>query len=86
MMFWLFNDDKKWFRARAFGFGAGIPFAWQGWALLGLHVALILGVTSLLRDKPLALILTVIAIGLAPLPIYAAQTEGGMRWRWGRGK
>ena len=80
------NDGKPWFRPRLFGIGSGVPLAWQGWALLGLHVALILGVTLLLRDKPVALIAAVLAIAILPMPIYAGRTEGGWRWRWGNGK
>ncbi|MEO6113242.1 MAG: hypothetical protein ABIP07_02175 [Sphingomicrobium sp.] len=86
MMFWLVNDNRPWFRARTYGFGAGLPLAWQGWALLALHVALILGVTLLLRASPVALVAAVMALALAPMPIYAARTEGGWRWRWGDGK
>ena len=48
MMFWLFNDSRPWFRHKTYGLGAGLPIAWQGWALLALHVALILGLTLLL--------------------------------------
>lgn len=86
MMFWLFNDNRPWFRHKRFGFGSGLPMAWQGWAFMALHVALILGLTVLLRDKPLALLATVVTAALLPLPIYAARTEGGWRWRWGADK
>ena len=86
MMFWLFNDDKAWFQPKSFGYGAGLPIAWQGWVLLGSHIALIIGLTVALGDRPLALLAAVLPAALLPLPIYAARTEGGMRWRWGRGK
>lgn len=86
MMFWLFDDSRPWFRHKRFGLGAGLPIAWQGWALLGLHIALILGLTLLLKDKPIAMIAAVLIVALLPLPIYAARTEGGWRWRWGDDK
>ena len=86
MMFWLFNGDKAWFRPKSFGYGAGLPIAWQGWVLLGSHIALIIWLTVALGDRPLALLAVVLPAALLPLPIYAARTEGGMRWRWGRGK
>ena len=86
MMFGSSNEGKAWFRPRSFGVGSGVPVAWQGWALLCLHVALILGVTLLLRDKPAALIAAVLAIAILPMPIYAGRTEGAWRWRWGNGK
>lgn len=85
-MFWLFNDNRTWFRHKTHGIGSGLPMAWQGWAFLILHVALILGLTLLLRDKPLALFAAVITAAVMPMPIYASRTEGGWRWRWGGDK
>ena len=86
MMFGLFNDSKPWFRPKSFGLGSGLPIAWQGWLLLGLHVALTLGVALLLRDKPLALVAAALTLAVLPMPIYAARTQGGWHWRWGNGK
>ena len=86
MMFWLLNDSKPWFRQKSFGYGAGLPVAWQGWALLAAHIVLLVGLGALLRDKPAALVAVVIPAALLPMPLYAARTEGGWRWRWGRGK
>ena len=85
-MFWLLNDSKPWFRQKSFGYGAGLPIAWQGWALLAAHIVLLVGLGALLRDQPLALVSVVLTAALLPLPLYAARTEGGWRWRWGRGK
>lgn len=82
-MFWMFEDSKPWFRAKRYGLGAGLPIAWQGWVLLAAHVGLILGVAQLLADRPMLLLAIVIPVALLPLPIYAARTEGGWRWRWG---
>jgi hypothetical protein len=82
-MFWLFQDSTPWFRAKRYGLGAGLPIAWQGWALVAAHVGLVLGVAQLLQDRPLLLLAIAIPAALLPLPIYAARTEGGWRWRWG---
>lgn len=78
-------DDQPWFAAKSFGYGAGLPITWQGWVMLAAHMALILGLTFLLRWHPVAMTLAVIAIALAPLPLYAAKTEGGWHWRSGGG-
>jgi hypothetical protein len=86
MMFWLMNDSKPWFRQKSYGYGAGLPIAWQGWALLAFHIALILGLALLLEHKSAALIAAIIAAAILPLPLYAARTEGGWRWRWGDDK
>ena len=86
MMVWLLNDSKPWFRQKSFGYGAGLPFVWQGWALLAGHIALLVGLGALLRGQPVALVAVVIATAFLPMPLYAARTDGGWRWRWGNGK
>jgi hypothetical protein len=85
-MLHLFFDRRPWFRAKRYGIGAGFPIAWQGWFLLALHLALIAGIVAGLRDQPPVLAITVLAATVLPLPIYAARTEGGWKWRWGRGE
>lgn len=86
MMFWLLNDSKPWFRQKSFGYGAGLPIAWQGWALLAFHVALILGLALALQHKTIAMAAAILVAAILPLPLYAARTEGGWRWRWGDDK
>jgi hypothetical protein len=83
MMLHLFMDKGPWFRAKRFGYGAGLPFKWQGWALLLSHMALIVGVALLIDDQPMVLVPVVLLLALAPMPIYAARTEGGWKWRNG---
>jgi hypothetical protein len=82
-MIHLFFDRKPWFRAKRYGLGTGFPMAWQGWLLLALHVALVVGLAAALEERPLAMAISIAAAAVLPLPIYAARTEGGWRWRWG---
>ncbi|HMO74950.1 MAG TPA: hypothetical protein PKD99_02620 [Sphingopyxis sp.] len=82
-MLHLFLDDRPWFRAKSHGYGTGLPIAWQGWVMLSLHIALIAGLTVLLRNQPVLLTIAVSFAALAPLPLYRARTEGGWHWRWG---
>ena len=82
-MIHLLFDRRPWFRAKRYGFGAGLPLAWQGWFLLAMHIALIVGLSTLLAGRPVAQIVAILIAAIAPLPIYAARTEGGWRWRWG---
>ena len=81
-MFWLFNDSKPWFRQKSFGYGAGLPIAWQGWLVVAIHVAVIVGGALLLQSQPAATIAWALLAGLVPLPLYAAKTRGGWKWRW----
>jgi hypothetical protein len=84
-------DDKPWFAPKRFGYGSGAPIAWQGWIVIALHVLLVVGVTlPLVRFRPdiyhghgMALFLIEMGIIVLPLPVYAAKTRGGWKWRWG---
>lgn len=83
-MLHLFMGKGPWFRAKKYGYGSGLPFKWQGWVFLALHVALVVGVSLAFADR-LVIALPLVAIAaLAPMPIYAARTEGGWKWRDGR--
>ena len=84
-MLHLFLDDRPWFRAKARGYGTGLPIAWQGWVMLAAHVALIMGLVALLRGHPLVVTILVVLAALAPMPLYRKRTEGGWNWRWGGG-
>jgi hypothetical protein len=81
MMLHLFMEKGPWFRAKRFGYGAGLPFKWQGWVLLVAHMAVIIGLALALNDRPLLMLPLVLIAAFAPMPIYAARTEGGWKWR-----
>jgi hypothetical protein len=84
-MLHLFLEKGPWFRAKKFGYGAGLPFKWQGWAVLGLYVLAMTGL-GLLADNndamptiaTIALMLFVTGIFLL---IVRKRTEGGWKWR-----
>jgi hypothetical protein len=78
-----FMEKGPWFRAKRFGYGAGLPFKWQGWILLLSHMAAIIGMSLALAERPLVMLPLVLIVALAPMPIYAARTEGGWKWRSG---
>jgi len=82
-------DDKPWFAPKMFGFGAGLPIRWQGWALLGAFIgAAVLGthlaIAYLTSDmRAIAVFVAVVAPLAIVLPIIRKKTEGGWRWRDG---
>lgn len=78
-----FFEEGAWFRPKSYGYGAGLPIAWQGWALIAAHSALTLGVAFAFQGRPAILIPLVLFVAMAPLPIYASRTEGGWKWRSG---
>ncbi len=77
------SDGPEWFAPKRYGYGSGVPISWQGWAITLAFIAVMIGLSLLLRDQPLRL-----AASLAPLiaifiVICAKTTRGGWRWRWG---
>lgn len=78
------NDDKAWFAPKRHGFGSGMPIAWQGWAILGLYLLVVIAATFLVERRPLAFWAILFIATAALLAICAAKTRGGWRWRAGR--
>lgn len=81
--------SKAWFAPKRYGYGAGLPISWEGWAVLA---GFLIGMWSLLYFSPLLLPpmeATLVRLsGLAILiagfvAIARAKTEGGWRWRNG---
>ncbi len=84
-MLHLFLQKGPWFRAKRFGYGAGLPFKWQGWVVLGLYVLAMTGLGLLAdNDKTIPTIVTValmlVVTGIF-LVIVRKRTEGGWKWR-----
>lgn len=79
------RNDGAWFAPKASGYGAGLPIAWQGWGLLVSHIAIIVLGAALLKGHAAATMAWTIGFAVLPMPLYAAKTRGGWKWRW-RGK
>lgn len=82
-MLHMFMDKGPWFRTKKFGYGAGLPFKWQGWVLLLSHMAVMIGIGVGLSDRPTLMLPLILVAAIAPMPIYASRTEGGWKWRNG---
>jgi hypothetical protein len=86
-MLHIFMQKGPWFRAKRYGYGAGLPFKWQGWAVVALYASALAGVgllskqdTSFPKVAAFAMLLIVTAIFVV---IVHKRTEGGWKWRWG---
>ena len=79
----MMNDRPEWFAPKRYGIGAGLPIAWQGWAVVAAFAVLV-ALSMLLfgpgDDRRLAIVLPAVA---ALVVITAMTTRGGWRWRWG---
>jgi hypothetical protein len=77
------SDGPEWFAPKRYGFGSGLPISWQGWAVTFAFAASVLGIVALFRERPEALIASIIPVVVAFIVICARTTRGGWRWRWG---
>lgn len=84
------NAPKPWFRAKRYGYGAGLPIAWQGWALLGCFLIAFLALLRLfvrLMDRgSLLAILPIVAIAILLgmfIRISRQRSDKDWDWRWG---
>ena len=75
-------DGPEWFAPKRFGYGAGFPIAWQGWAMIAAYGAIVILAAHFLKRAPLALAGIVIPATLVLTLIMARTTRGGWRWRW----
>lgn len=86
-MLHIFMDKGPWFRAKRYGYGAGLPFKWQGWVVVALYASALAGIGLLSKQDAtfskaaaFAILLFVTAIFVV---IVHKRTEGGWQWRWG---
>jgi hypothetical protein len=77
------SNPQYWFRAKHYGYGWGLPATWQGWAVFGGYLAVVL--------LPLAFgntgaWVSLVAFALAtPALVWVSYRKGEPpRWRWGR--
>jgi hypothetical protein len=77
------SDGPEWFAPKRYGYGAGLPISWQGWALTLGFVGMALLLATTLGDRPLQLVAVLIPLTIAFTLVAARTTRGGWRWRWG---
>ena len=82
-----FLEEGAWFAPKRFGYGAGLPIAWQGWMVLlayGLAMTgIALALSHLSRAHIVLAIAAMLALTASLLIIAARRTRGGWRWRNG---
>ncbi|MBX9663759.1 hypothetical protein [Novosphingobium sp.] len=73
---------KPWFAPKRYGYGAGLPIAWEGWAILIGYFASVIVMPRVL--PPLVGFCVIMVLTAALLWICATRTAGGWRWRNGK--
>lgn len=77
------SDRPEWFAAKRYGYGAGFPIAWQGWAITFGYLALMYLAARFLEPPAPAFWIVFVFLTAALMWIGCLTTKGGWRWRWG---
>jgi len=82
-----FFEPGDWFAPKSYGYGAGLPIAWQGWVLLAAFILLFTGLALLASTGAFAEAAVAIVLMTFGTIVFATiankRTRGGWRWRWG---
>ena len=75
---------RCWFPAKRYGWGWGLPSAWQGWVVLISYFALVLGGIPFIQvTKGNVLYVAYVSVLTVALIAVCWLTGGPPRWRWG---
>jgi hypothetical protein len=77
------SDGPEWFAPKRYGYGAGLPITWQGWALTVVFLAVSIGLAFTFAQRPIVLVASITPLLVLFVLITARTTRGGWRWRWG---
>jgi hypothetical protein len=78
------SDSEGWWAPKRFGYGAGLPIAWQGWAITLAYCAVVtLSAWLILPHSISAFVIITLGATAALILVCAFKTRGGWRWRWG---
>ncbi|MBV8908369.1 MAG: hypothetical protein JOZ20_05150 [Sphingomonas sp.] len=77
------DNGPEWFAPKRYGYGSGLPVAWQGWAVTAAFLGLAFAVSVWFNDRPLVMLALMGPATAVFLTIVAKTTRGGWRWRWG---
>lgn len=72
-----------WFRAKRYGWGWGLPTAWQGWVVFGAYFVLVIGGAIAFPQASMALFIAYEFILTCLLFVICWIKGEPPRWRWG---
>lgn len=79
------NKSQYWFPAKKYGWGWGLPNAWQGWFVLSAFVALFCAGTVIISPATHPAGYLLYCLGLSGVLIGICYIKGEPPgWRWGK--
>lgn len=77
-------EEKYWFPAKRYGWGWGLPTAWQGWVVIAVFAGLILtGAIVLLPSRGPVIFIAYSVLLCAVLTAVCWFKGERPKWRWG---
>jgi hypothetical protein len=73
----------EWFAPKRYGLGSSLPIAWQGWVVLLIYIAAVIGAFFMFGEGNAATYAVAVIATAILLVVTARTTRGGWRWRWG---
>jgi len=81
------NEKKVWFPVKRYGWGWGLPCAWQGWVILLAYTALMIAAIAFISPvSHIGILLTAIACLTIALVAVCWWKGDKPKWRWGDNK
>nr|WP_237170312.1 hypothetical protein [Pandoraea thiooxydans] len=77
------GSKKYWFPAKRYGWGWGMPSAWQGWVVLVAYLTVVVFIFRVLR-QPLYASACYIGLATGALLVVCWCKGEPPRWRWGK--
>ena len=78
------SEGSYWFPAKRYGWGWGLPCAWQGWLVLAAFLALLVAGPILFPPRTALVFFFVYVVLLGVLLLGVCWLKGEPpRWRWG---
>ena len=75
---------KPWFRVKRYGVGAGLPCSWEGWAVGGMFLAVIVVTGALPREHAGLRVATILITTAVFCVVARLKSDAPWKWRWGR--
>lgn len=80
--------SKPWFRVKKYGYGAGLPYGWQGWMVIIAYAAAVAFIaihwSSYSEEHPWRYFSAVVLV--TAVAVFVSWIKSDQPWRWRNGE